>query len=30
MKRLGGQTGWENAELIELAQVSLLWDFGGL
>ena len=25
-----GQTGLENAELIELAQVSLLWDFGGL
>lgn len=30
MKWLGGQTGLENAELIELAQVSLLWDFGGL
>lgn len=29
-KWLGSQTGLENAELIEVTQVSLLMDFGGL
>lgn len=28
MKWLGSQTGLENAELIEVTQVSLLWTLG--
>lgn len=30
MKWLASQTGLENAELIEVAQISLLPDFGDL